>query len=305
MITFGTDAEFMLMQDGIYHSAIGIVQGSKENRIAIKGHEFFFDNVLAECAIKPGKNKKQVLKNVTDCLKIYSEMVSPFKLVAQAAQNYPRSELKHPEAKRVGCDPDMCVYEMEMQPPPVEEIRDGELRTCGGHIHLGSKMLLSDGPEPIRVIQMADLFLGIPSLWLDTDITSAVRRSLFGQAGRYRVKDYGIEYRSLGNFWLKSSELVGWVYDACLFIHDFVESGEADKLWDFDIDVILDGGEQSDAWTCTAYDPHSLKSAIDSSNKDAAKEYYDLAQSLMPSGLKDELNRIVDSSLTTGNNLLG
>lgn len=304
MITFGSDPEFMLRDGDTHRSAIGIVQGSPDNRIVIKGHEFYYDNVLAECGVKPGKNKKQVLKNIRECLKLYSEMVAPFKLVAQASENYPASELEHPEAKVAGCEPDMCVYAMEMQEPPRWEMQHNDLRTCGGHIHLGSKMLQADGPEPIRIIQMADLFLGIPSLWLDADPTSPIRRNLYGQAGRYRVKKYGVEYRSLGNFWLKNQELVNWVYDACMFIHDFVESGEADKLWDFDIEVLFDGGEQSDAWICTAYDPHSLKRAIDSSDKDAAQEYYDFAQSLMSSSLKDELNRIIDSNLTNGNDLL-
>ena len=292
--SFGSDPEFMLMQNGKYRSAIGVVQGNRDNRITIKGHQFFYDNVLAECAIKPGKNKKQVLKNITECLKLYSEMVSPLELVSQSSQDYPASELKHPEAKRVGCDPDMCVYKMEMQEPPIERMRSGTFRTCGGHIHLGSKMLQSDGPKPIRVIQMMDLFLGVPSLWIDTDETSPIRRSLYGQAGRFRIKKYGIEYRSLGNFWLNNPELVGWVYDTCMFILNFVENGEADKLWDFDIEVILDGGAQVDAWKCTAYDPYTLKCAIDSSNKDVAKEHYDFAQSLMPSSLKNELNRILD-----------
>ena len=133
--SFGSDPEFMLMQNGKYRSAIGVVQGNRDNRITIKGHQFFYDNVLAECAIKPGKNKKQALKNITECLKLYSEMVSPLELVSQSSQDYPASELKHPEAKRVGCDPDMCVYKMEMQEPPIEKMRSGTFRTCGGHIH--------------------------------------------------------------------------------------------------------------------------------------------------------------------------
>ena len=298
-ITFGTDPEFMLMQKGKHHSAIGIVQGSIENRISIKGHEFYYDNVLAECAVKPGKNKKQTLKNIKECLGIYSDMVSPFELVAQASQEYPASQLKHPDAKNAGCEPDMCVYEMEMQDPPRSEMKNGRLRTCGGHIHLGSKMLQDDGPAPIRVIQMADLFLGIPSLWIDNDETSPVRRNLYGQAGRYRVKPYGIEYRSLGNFWFKSPKIAEWVYDTCMFIHEFVESGEADKLWDFDIEVLFDGGEQSDAWDCTAYDPNQLKHAIDSSDQSLAEEYYSLARSLMPAPLVEKLNTIIGSKVAS------
>jgi hypothetical protein len=36
---------------------------------------------------------------------------------------------------------------------------------------------------------------------------------MYGKAGAVRAKSYGVEYRVLSNFWLKSEELMGEVYD--------------------------------------------------------------------------------------------
>jgi hypothetical protein len=38
------------------------------------------------------------------------------------------------------------------------------------------------------------------------------RRQLYGKAGAYRPKPYGMEYRVLSNVWLKNKSLQRWVY---------------------------------------------------------------------------------------------
>ena len=51
--------------------------------------------------------------------------------------------------------------------------------------------------------------LGLPSVCMDDDTD---RRSLYGASGAYRLKPYGVEYRVLSNFWLRSEELQRWAY---------------------------------------------------------------------------------------------
>lgn len=299
MISFGSDPEFMLTKNGRYRSAINVVQGTKENRVKINGHEFFWDNVMAECAIKPGKNKKQVIANVGECLSLYAEMVRPFLLTTQASHMYPISELLDDGAKEVGCDPDWCAYEMAQKEAPKEAIKSSCFRSCGGHVHLGKPVLIAAGCEPILAVYMLDLFVGIPSLWLDNDPTSAPRRKLYGQAGRYRVADpYGIEYRSLGNFWFRSPQLVGLIYDLCDFAVKCVENGSAFDLWSFDEDVYWD--ELSKGFTGSAaftsrYDAWGLKQAIDTSDRQAAQKFYDLAKSLLPIKLENALDAAIEA----------
>ena len=294
MITFGSDPELMIFRDGEPWSAIGIIQGNIENRININGHQFYYDNVLAECAIKPGNTKKEVVENFRDCLKIFADMVRPLELVTQASATFSNSQLSHQDARRVGCEKDFCAYEMKQKEGPVKEILNGNLRSCGGHIHLGADILTSDGPEPILAVYMLDLFLGVPSLWIDNDPTSSKRRSLDGHAGRYRVKSYGIEYRPLGNFWLKSPKLVELIYDLAMFSVDYVESGKAWELWEFNFDNFLESNEMSDSWKCTAYDPYLLRCGINKNDKNMVEKHFEIANKLIPSKLK---NRIEDSIL--------
>ena len=55
-----------------------------------------------------------------------------------------------------------------------------------------------------------DILLGLPSVILDADTE---RRAMYGAAGAHRIKPYGVEYRSLSNFWLGSEQLQEWAYE--------------------------------------------------------------------------------------------
>lgn len=54
-----------------------------------------------------------------------------------------------------------------------------------------------------------DVYLGLPSLFWDREDK---RRSMYGKAGAYRVKHYGMEYRSLSNAWVKDEDLIRLVF---------------------------------------------------------------------------------------------
>lgn len=99
---------------------------------------------------------------------------------------------------------------------------DGNTRTTAGHIHLGA-IELKDQSLVEQTVKVLDLFLGVPSVLIDPE---RERRKLYGKAGCFRFgKSYvGLEYRSLSNFWLKSEELMGWVYDNTKLAVDFLNS---------------------------------------------------------------------------------
>ena len=295
MFSFGSDPEFMIAKGGKIKSAIGIIHGDIENRLKIKGHEFYYDNVLAECAIKPSRSKAEAVTNFKECIQIFAEMANPFQLIPQASHRFDRDELQHPDAKRVACDPEYCPYEMKMSKGPVEEILHGTLRTCGGHIHLGNEGLLN-GHYGVLSMYMMDLFLGVPSLWLDKDPTSSTRREMYGAAGRYRVKEYGMEYRSLSNFWLQTPRFVEFIYDVSEFVTEYTVSGKANEHWTFDWDVFVDLGPTSKAWTCNTYDPNLIQEVIRTGDKAKAKPLFEMAQKLMPEKLKKEMLELCEST---------
>ena len=297
MKTFGSDPEFLLTLNDFSVSAIGKIKGTIENRLNINGHQFYSDNVLAECAINPGKSKDEVLENFKNCFQIYSKMIRPYKLAVKASEIFPEEELLHEDARRVGCAKEFCAYEMKQQESPISEISQNNLRSCGGHIHIGSDILAGDGPEPVLMVYLLDLFLGVPSLWLDKDLSSPRRRNLYGKAGRYRPKSYGIEYRSLGNFWLNSPDLVDLVYDITMFCVSFIEKGDAWNLWEFDIDRFIESDDLSKAWICKAYDCASLREGINSSDKNRVKSHMEFVSKILPKKINKKIKDNIDQTM--------
>lgn len=256
VFTLGSDPEFMLVDpDGKYRSAIGIIHGDKENKVFLgNGAYAFYDNVLAEVNIKPGKTKAEVLKNFGDCFKRLTKLVGNLRVIPQSSHTYDLKELQHPDAQRFGCDPEFCIYVKTSEnriarlEPPVVDPTNG-FRTGGGHIHIGSETCLPWNGKIEQVIQMLDMFVGIAAVCIDHDPTSKARRNLYGGAGTHRVKiEYGLEYRSLSNFWMYP-QLVSVVYDLVDLVLDLVESGENTKI-NFDgnkIRSIINNGDVENA----------------------------------------------------------
>lgn len=111
------------------------------------------------------------------------------------------------ENKELGCNPDWNAYTMEPNPAPDGD--RGTMRTGAGHIHLGWDDTCSipvDHPEHLEVCagitKMLDLYVGVGTLLFDDDKD---RRSLYGRAGAFRPKPYGVEYRVPSNAWLTNS----------------------------------------------------------------------------------------------------
>lgn len=296
MFTVGSDPEFMLVDGNNLKSAIEKIKRNAEDRIKIKGHEFYYDNVLGECAVKPASGKEKVIASFKECLEIYAELVSPLKLTARAYAEYPESELNHPDARRVGCAIDRCAYLVADVKPPKSIIEGTALRSGGGHIHLGSKTLLNEyGLFLAPTIVLMDLFLGIPSLYIDHDPTSAKRRSIYGQAGRYRIKEYGLEYRTLSNFWLASPKLVGFMYDLSEFVlgltAEIKKTGEdifESDLCHCNFDKYC-GDKPAKAYKY-AFDVNELQKTINSSDKE--NKMLDFVLSKLPQNLVTEFEQL-------------
>jgi hypothetical protein len=255
--TLGSDPEFMVLSpDGGYVTAIDKVPGTKEHPLDLgNGCSAFYDNVLAECCPKPGRNKEEVLTNFRDCFQRYARVVHPFRLKPQASQEYPASECQHLAAQEFGCSEEYNAYEMMTVKPPVCE-PGNYFRSGGGHIHLGH---LSGSPEyPLVDVmgrwwltRMLDCFVGLASLFLDNDPTSQARRQLYGGAGNMRPKSYGLEYRTLSNFWLASPRHVSLIHDLCGFTIGYMQEAENHTdLWSAhaeEIRPIINGGRRSEA----------------------------------------------------------
>jgi hypothetical protein len=292
--TFGSDPEFLLMKGGKYYSAIGIVKGDRQYRLDMGGHQFYYDNVLAECAIKPGKNRAEVLKNFQDCFTLYTKMVKPYKLHIQASQEFPESQMQTKEAREVGCVEEWDAYTLQVIEPPKGVIKKSNFRTAGGHIHLGGGGVLQNSWEKPFVVYMLDLFLGIPSVFMEQDKTSKDRRSVYGLAGSHREKDYGLEYRPLSAFWLESPRQVGLVWDICDFVLHFVNKGGYRRFWELN-EELLEEDDPSVAYRCFGYDKAALQKAINTCDKELAGKFMIIVEQFMPADLFRRVNESQES----------
>lgn len=298
--SIGSDPEFVLMKNGKPISAIGIIPGTKEERHKIGKHEYYYDNVLAECAVQYGKTKEEFIDNLRDCFSKFVNLVKPYQLTVMAAVNFPRSELKHPDALKIGCDAEFCCYEITDIIPDEESFAKSNLRTAGGHIHLGSNFL-KDDYNRYQVIRMLDLFLGIPSIYIDHDPTAPIRKKLYGKAGRFRYPDHGVEYRSLSNFWLISPKLVELIYDICEFVHEFVQDEKDKKYWRIDKEKIQDEKSWVDpdfdpakCHHCIGYNLKEMRKSIDTMNKQLGTKFLDIIKEQMPQKLYKKIVQAMD-----------
>lgn len=75
------------------------------------------------------------------------------------------------------------------------------------HIHLGYEK--PNIGFSTTLVKYMDAFLGVPSVIYDTDVR---RRKYYGNAGSFRLTSYGVEYRVLSGYWLKSEKTLNWVH---------------------------------------------------------------------------------------------
>lgn len=207
--TIGADPEIFVGDDTSVRSIVGKIGGTKEHPLGLPLGEGFAvqeDNVALEFNIPPSKSKAEFVRNICTATQFLEQtMIDRHNLhfVKQASASFPLEELMTPEALVFGCDPDYNAWTKRRNPRP--HVDDPSLRSCGGHVHIGL-----DGLDPITVVKGCDLFLAIPSLFMDKD---EQRRLLYGKAGAHRIKPFGVEYRTLSNFWVFEPKYIEWVHD--------------------------------------------------------------------------------------------
>lgn len=114
------------------------------------------------------------------------------------------------EAKILGCEHDYCAWGgIHINKPPNAAVK---FRTGAGHIHTGwgRGFDITDDFREIcgAFVREQDALNGIASLLYDQDTK---RRELYGKAGAFRPKSFGVEYRTLSNSWVRNRALTEYV----------------------------------------------------------------------------------------------
>lgn len=208
----GCDPEIFLKDAaGGLVASCGLIGGSKEQPLPLPigdGYAVQEDNVAIEFNIPPADTNASFINNINAAMAFLRQEVAKQGLAfgAESAALFPKHQLIHPAALVFGCDPDFNAWTRKANPKP--KAADPTLRSAGGHIHIGDIGDLSSD-DMVMVIKLMDLHAGVPSVLMDN---GQMRKELYGKRGAFRVKPYGVEYRTLSNFWVFEDRLVDWAW---------------------------------------------------------------------------------------------
>jgi hypothetical protein len=248
-VTVGADPEFFLFDTKTenYVSAHDMLPGTKEEPFRVEYGAVQVDGTAVEFNIDPADNAPHFIRNVNNVIKQIRAMVPErFMFAYESAVHYKRDYFAKLPAKAVelGCNPDYNGYTFKYNPIP--NPGTSPMRTGAGHVHVGWEVdgeafkidtideqhILDCG----RLARNLDITLGIPSLEFDRDFR---RRRLYGKAGAYRPKTYGMEYRTLGNFWLRDDAYMAFVFDGAVEgVRDYWTNGPNCKFMQQRLDAV-------------------------------------------------------------------
>ena len=235
-IKAGSDPEvFIVDPSGKFVPSFDMLGGSKFNPRPMGRPGFFVqeDNVALEYNIPPASTVEEFVLNIFDGFELAKKMLPPgHNLKVQASARFTRAQLRHPKADEFGCEPDKNAWTEDFNERPA--IPKNGLRATGGHFHIGYTLEDLNGPYTtdinIQLAKWCDIYLAVPFMKIDKDLN---RRKIYGKAGAYRDKVYGMEYRSLSSEWLRSRELAAWVYNQAMMavarVNEGLKPDEKDK----------------------------------------------------------------------------
>lgn len=209
----GCDPEVFLVDNkGKHISVIGYINADKWNPMQIPGFADGFtlqeDNVALEYGIPPAASADEFVAHIQKVMDKSKEYLPGLSFSKLSCTIFEKDQMHHPLAHVFGCEPDFNAWTGKVntkpQPPHVY------MRSAGGHVHVETKK------DPEEVVKKMDLFLSVPAVLMDNGIE---RKQLYGMKGAHRKKPYGVEYRTLSNFWIapggtekEREKLVRWVW---------------------------------------------------------------------------------------------
>lgn len=241
LLSIGSDFEWMLHKNGSPFSVEGLIGGTKKKPVWFDDGNLQEDNVLAEAATLPCYSKDEFIARMQAMNGLLYSMAEKHnvKIATSACATYPRDMLSSEQAQEFGCDRDFNAYTEMEQDSPDSSV---DFRSAGGHVHVG----VSD-TNPMLMIRLAkamDAYVSVPlmlTMGTKQRADEVKRRSLYGQAGAFRLKEYGIEYRTLSNYWTFDEALIAFVYDATARAVEFAFHTNQDIDSSKTVGVINDG----------------------------------------------------------------
>ena len=242
----GTDPEVFLQdKTGKPISAIGYIGADKWNPHQIPdmpaGYTLQEDNVSLEYGIPPASTAQEFIGSINAVMERSLAYLPNLSFSKLSCIVFPEDQMEHPLAHIFGCEPDFDAWTQKAnkKPKPPHDF----MRSAGGHVHVETTL------DPIRVIRLLDLYLGVPSVLMDN---GEDRKKLYGKAGAHRIKPYGVEYRTLSNFWIFEDRLIQWVWDNVE--RALASTVDVDQYQDLILDAINNNNKEAAEYLVGAFD---------------------------------------------------
>lgn len=214
-LTIGADPELFVKKGTRFISGHVFDFGSKTEPKETKHGSVQVDGLALEFNVRPAHKKADFIRNIKGVLGDLEALVrtqdAECSLHAVPTVHFGSEYISGLplHVRTLGCNPDFSAYTGDVNEKP-----DGEVpfRTGAGHVHLGwtyNAYSMEHLERCCELVRELDYYLGLPSLDWDKDYE---RRSLYGKAGTFRPKLYGLEYRVLSNAWVMNDELAGFIF---------------------------------------------------------------------------------------------
>jgi len=217
-VSLGCDPEFFFSKNG---KIIGSEKVIDEEDLDAEENRVIIDGVQAEINPEPSTCRQTLAGNIADCFDVIDDIARRKKVKVDSSQNIkiePQELLALSEKSRqFGCAP--SKNKDKNNKIRIKDASKYYYRSAGGHIHIGytgdgwftkgvtHKALLNHKV----MIPILDIIVGNTCVLIDRDKGNKIRRKTYGRAGEYRTPKYGLEYRTLSNFWLRDYKLMSFV----------------------------------------------------------------------------------------------
>lgn len=222
---------FVKIPGGHITSVAGKLGCTKDKKLDLGNVRLQEDNVLVEFDIDAASDfqgfNSLILKGIEESKKSV-EAIGLQLAKGVSSHIYTPEQISsfHPSALEFGCSEDFNGLTGETNPKP--QANDPGLRSAGGHIHFGFCKDMEVSPEnQMWMTIMCDYQLGLASLLLDSDTR---RRELYGKASTIRYKEYGIEYRTLSNFWIFEERNRRWAWDQAVKAYELAKDRQNARM---------------------------------------------------------------------------
>lgn len=236
--SIGSDGEFFLTKsnragDGtLAVSSVGIIGGEKDDPIICDGGGYLEDCVAVEINPVPStrsQGRTVFADNIIKCINAVKRKIEPLDLSIDIvpAKLFAEGQLTTRKSKESGCHPSDDAWE-EFKPIEKIDLDSTRWRFASGDLHLGWSLpekRVDVFYERMNAVRLLDIIMTCNEVLASPKNR---RRLGYGKPGICRPTNYGIEYKSASNFWMRTREEMEWAYDVGMWV-----IGEMYRLRDF------------------------------------------------------------------------